>query len=300
MNGAHEPESDAFPTVRRAQPEDCPAILELMRSVYGDYNPYFDELDAWLADEVGQLGVAVLDDKVVGFGKLTCLAPGEWWIESIAVDKAYRRRGVARTLGFYGLSLWHERGSGSLRALIAGYNDPSFSYGEAFQFHRSARYVHLLASPEGTTHGFRPLTAADRDWAHERLTRSALWQHTAGLVECRWKWQSLTPEFLSKLIDAGEAFAWRGGEGVACMWRRRGVKEPELRVWFAGAPGNLGEMAREFRAFAATQLRDFGPEPSVIHWRVPDVPELIPTLEASGFRKRESFENTFYLVEYQK
>lgn len=300
MNGAHEPEAGAFPVLRRAQPADRPAIIGLMRSVYGEYNPYFEELEAWLADEVGHFGVALIDDKVVGFGKLTCLAPGEWWIESIAVDKAYRRLGVAKALGFYGMSIWYETGSGSLRALIAGYNDPSFHYGEGFQFHRAARYVHLLGSPEGTSHGFRPLTAADAGWAWERLTASPMWRHTAGLIERRWKWQALTLEFLSKLSDAGEAFAWRDREGVACMWRRRGVKEPELRIWFAATPEKLGDMARELRAFATTELSGFGPEPPVIHWRVPDVPELVDALAPHGFRKRESFENTFYLVEHRR
>ena len=69
----------------------------------------------WLADREGILAAAEMDGKAVGFGKLTRLASGEWWIEGLRVHPDYQGLKIGSQLFEYLLDQWKERGSGVIR-----------------------------------------------------------------------------------------------------------------------------------------------------------------------------------------
>jgi GNAT superfamily N-acetyltransferase len=289
--------------VRRAHQDDRKMIAALMDQVHGRYNPYWDQLDSWIADERGCLAVAVLAGRVIGFGKLTRLSDDEWWVESIAVDKDHRRSGVGLRLGLFFRTVRDGRGgTGHVRAMVASSNQGSLRYTEHFDFAQAVSFVHLLAEPEAGTHHLAPLTAEDVPWAMELSASSPIVRAAGGAVEQRWRWRTWRESFLLELCAAGEAFRWRDRQGLVCMWSRRGPDAPELRIWLAAAPGDtMVELVREIRAYAASVLPTLGGQGTgVIHWRIPEGSELQGVLEEAGFRRRESYESTFHLVELRQ
>lgn len=94
-------------------------MLELTKTIWEgeDYVPQV--WDDWLADPHGQLSVAEIGGRVVGLGKLTRLAPGEWWLEGLRVDPQWQGRGIGRALHEYHVGLWRKMGdSSALRLFI--------------------------------------------------------------------------------------------------------------------------------------------------------------------------------------
>jgi hypothetical protein len=79
-------------TCRPAQVDDTPDVLELTHTIWEgeDYNPQVWQ--DWLADTQGLLAVAEHDGRVLGLGKLTCLAAGQWWLEGLRTHPEFERR----------------------------------------------------------------------------------------------------------------------------------------------------------------------------------------------------------------
>ena len=81
-----------------------------------------DDTPAMLGHQ-GQFTVVYQGNTLVAFNKLSCLGPGEWWLEGIRVDPNYRQQGIARQLHTYTLALADERMDGFLRLSTVKYNE---------------------------------------------------------------------------------------------------------------------------------------------------------------------------------
>ena len=272
--------------IRPARREDRRRIEELLHEANGGYYPLIDELDSWIDDEVGQFCVAIADGSVVGCSRLARLAPGEWWGEGLAVDPEYRRRGIMRQMFHYRLALWRRIGSGHHRGLIAGYNTAVLRMLEEAGHRVVVRYVHLTAAAECGEHAFTVLTPGQAGWAYERLRARPFLQASNGLIERRGRCQTLTREYFDTLVRAGEVFAWRENQGVACARWRPELASPELRVWIAEGESGIDVIGRELRSFAFA--RSDGQMPTV-EWRVPDESTLVKPLEAVGYSRRTGY-----------
>jgi GNAT superfamily N-acetyltransferase len=290
-------------TVRRARAGDRAAILAIMERTYGAFNPFWDEVDGWLADTVGELYVAETAGRVAGFGKLTRLGAEEWWAEGMQVAPEFRAQGVGTRMAAYRTELFRRIGSGTLRSMVAGYNEHFLRVCEALGQRRIVTYAHMTAAPSAgepvapsvvrEVDALRPLAPSDVGWAFALAAGSRIFEAARGLVERRWKWHTLTPALLTRLAATGEAFAWGDRRGVACLVRRDAPGTAggrETRVGFASstAPDDMGGLSRAIRQLdpAAT-----------VHFRVPDEADLLRGLEGAGYLRRTSFESTFHVLE---
>ena len=83
---------------RKAIESDRQDILRISAQVWdgGDYVPAV--LDKWLAPEGGILWVAVVENQVAGFSRMTFLNSEQCWMEGIRVDEAHRGKGIGKAL----------------------------------------------------------------------------------------------------------------------------------------------------------------------------------------------------------
>lgn len=98
---------------RPARQSDTQEVMELTSTIWegDDYVPKVWQ--DWLADPEGILAVAEHEDRVIGLGKLTLLAPGEWWLEGLRTHPDFEGHGVASHLHEYLLNFWLQNGKGS-------------------------------------------------------------------------------------------------------------------------------------------------------------------------------------------
>jgi len=279
---------------RKALPQDKAAVLAICAQVWegDDYIPYV--WDTWLADPIGQLTVAVLDDQVVGLGKLTRLARGEWWLEGLRVDPAHRQRGIGRHLHEYQVALADEIAGGMLRFATSSANTSVHHFAARTGFTRVGNYSFYEAQPASdpaAVAAFTPLSTADVSQAERFLAASERLQAAHGLFEKLWAWQTLTRAKLAEYARRGRLLAWRDLSGlVLIMPRRLGDEEPHLRVAFADAPGErLADLARDLRALAAQRGA------AKVDWKALARPDILAALEAAGYEC--TWENTLWVLE---
>lgn len=201
-------------TLRPARPADEAAVRALSAHIWEgkDYVPR--RFGDWVADERGQFTVACDGDTLVGFGKLTELAPGEWWLEGLRVHPDHRGRGIARKLHRYVVDLAQGIGRGILRFATNRRNEAVHKLAAESGFDRVA--AHRLAEIEvgnGDASGrFATADPGDVHALEEWLRGSDLFAAGGGLFEERWKWKSLVPR-LSALRAENRIHWWvDGGE----------------------------------------------------------------------------------------
>jgi len=96
----------SLPVIRTMTPSDLDRIVEIDIKILGKQRPEYWETKLELADKRPQISslVAELDDKVVGFiiggvSKWEYGVPENIaWIDTIGVDPAYQRKGIAKIL----------------------------------------------------------------------------------------------------------------------------------------------------------------------------------------------------------
>lgn len=298
---------------RKAAPEDKPAMLAICAQIWDgdDYIPYV--WDEWLAEPYGQLSVVELDGKVVGMGKLTRLAPEEWWLEGLRVDPAYRERGIGRFLHQQGVALAERIGSGVLRFATSSANTSVHHFAEETGFQHIGDYVLFKGEPitPDAEPGFTPLTNADLGMVEHFLETSERFTQMHRLFENRWwTWQTLTLDLMEDYIERGGLLGWRLAPPSAPSLSGRGAgegglsglalihpyskpyskEEDQLIVSYADAHGALlADLARDLRRLAAVRGL------SAVNWKAFRLPTVMAALEAAGYEN--TWENTLRLYE---
>lgn len=283
-------------TIRRAEPEDQASITALLDQAHGAYNPYVADVGSWIAAPEGLPAVAVCGDRVVAFGRLYAFAHDEWWIEGLVTHPEFRRRGLMQRIFLFGGMWWLKHGAGDVRGMISRSNKAVSGLIDNWDVARAITYSHFMAEPESGPHEFEPLTEDDLDWVLAQAETSCMLNASDRSFERRWRWRTWRPAAVRELLAAGEGFRWRGGEGMAFLWSRVGVTGPEMRVWLAVAPGKLAQLARSIRAYGAAVFPALDPRAGIVHWRIPESEVLREGVTSAGFVLRDTFENTFYIV----
>jgi GNAT superfamily N-acetyltransferase len=201
---------DLFVVVcRPALPVDTPQALELSSKIWGgeDYVPYVWE--DWLQDPEGQLAVAEYGGRVVGFGKLSRLAPCDWWLQGLRVDPAYRGRRIASKLHSYLMAHWRQHCSGVLRFSTSTQNLASQHLAEISGFTKIGSYTYFSAPAlTGEAAGFSPVTVDQIPEAFQFLLASASLQLSFGLMEFDWLWVRPQKDQLAEAVS-DERVWWR-------------------------------------------------------------------------------------------
>ena len=81
--------------LRKAVATDKERIADISSQIWESDDYVTSVFDDWLADKSGEVIVALLDGKLIGFARRTYLLPGYAWFEGIRTDPAYSNTGAA-------------------------------------------------------------------------------------------------------------------------------------------------------------------------------------------------------------
>ena len=244
--------------IRRALPEDRPAMERICAHTW-DSGDYIQEVwDEWLADEEGVLLVAELGGQVVSLNKVTFQPGGQVWLEGMRVDPDYRGRGIASRGLEYNLAYARQQRARVVRLATGGNNTAVHAMVGKAGMEPVGRYVLYNAEPLPGEARPAILGPQHRTQADAFLAKSRVLAGQRGLYSRDWAWQELAPERLSEMLAAGQVAALpaAGGELAAMATIHVHPGAEEMWIGFADiAPGEqeraLAGLARAIRAQAA-------------------------------------------------
>jgi ribosomal protein S18 acetylase RimI-like enzyme len=273
-------------TIRPAQPADRLALEAIARQTWDgdDYLPQV--LEDWLSDPHDGFFVALLRDQVIGVGKVTRFAAGEWWLEGLRIDPAYQGHGFARILHHFLMNQVRQMGSGVVRFSTASGNEPVQQLAKETGFVRVAAFL---------PYGADPLAEPVRSWwalgpndavrVQRWLDQSAHFDAVQRSFEWDWSYYRLTRERLAEHLADGRVYGWpHEGDyaalgGVALVNpvdKTRWPGEPTLKIAYFDAD-DLPAATRDMRRLAAALKR------ARVRITAFDQPDRIAALEQSGY-----------------
>ena len=201
---------------RPAQPSDTPDVLELTRRIWEGHDYVPSIWDEWLKDPEGLLSVAEYEGQVVGLGKLTHLAPGQWWLEGLRTNPDFEGRGVAASLHDFLVDYWVESGDGVLRLATASFRLAVQHLCERTGFEKVAEFTSFRAPRlEGPVSSFQPVKEEEAQKALEFARNSESFSTvSSGLINLNWKWAAPILENIAAAINRRRAWWWRDREGL--------------------------------------------------------------------------------------
>lgn len=276
---------------RPARESDTADVVELTRTIWDghDYVPHV--WASWLADPQGLLAVAEYQGRVLGLGKLTHLAPHDWWIEGLRVHPEYEGRGIASQLHDYLVDYWLEGFGGVLRLATASFRYAVHHLSERTGFQKIGEFT-MFGAPalaEPVEH-FSPLRVDEVHAAFDFAQRSEIFGLAAHLIDLGWEWASLYPFHIEESLQAG--MAWRSAaatiegssnDSLQGLLLARPDSEEEVKTLainlLACEMKDLTTCLLDFRRLAAMA----GFEHAA--WSAPIHPDLPSKLEAAGFQR---------------
>ena len=274
--------------IRLACLADEAAVRELSSHIWEgeDYIP--ETFADWVADPVGRFYLVLDGTRLAGFGKLSRLTAGEWWLEGLRVHPDFRGRGVARVLHDYAVALADEIGAGVLRFATASTNQATHHLATSTGFALVSRYL-LARGPALPAFSPPPLqrvkiaeTAAAAAW----LAQTDVRQWTADLYEDGWQWFSLLPS-LPRLVAAERVYWWRGNAGLTITDTTHDPEEPE-RAWMNLAvtrhEADMPALLADLRRLTACLGKE------TMHGKPPATPLMHEWLDAAGWSLSDDIE----------
>jgi GNAT superfamily N-acetyltransferase len=249
--------------LRPAQPNDKSAITALAAKIWDGEDYLHHNFDKWVAEERGRFIVCYEGDILVGCNKLTEFRPGEWWMEGLRVDPAFRGRGMARVLHENIMRIADEIATaenltGNLRLATESENYAVHKLALETGFTNTSR--HSLYRTDIPTGGqippSSPFTIArlsEKDQVDDWFNQSEYFATTDGLFEDTWKWYEILPR-LEELLQDGRIQWWHkegaAAGGLIIIHRR----DPETMVLnYLDAPnGRWADLLDDTRLLART------------------------------------------------
>jgi hypothetical protein len=237
--------------------------------------------DEWLVDLYGQLVVAEVQNRVVGFAKLSRLADDEWWLEGLRVDPAYRRRGIGGQLQSHLVEKARQVGRGMLRYGTHSLNEPMHRLSARLGFRHVAVYRLYEADllPAGDAPPLRHLTEADLAAAWTLVSDSPRHRAAGGLHEISWRWVNLTRERLAHHLAAGEAWGVDAGHELAGLALTYDPDKALCIGYVDGSNEALVTILQGLRGLAAQQ--GF----AEVAFKPVEEPALAAAVEAAGYER---------------
>jgi predicted PurR-regulated permease PerM/GNAT superfamily N-acetyltransferase len=277
---------------RAARPEDRAAAERICAEIWGgeDYVP--GVWDEWVSDPYGELTVVERKGQVVALGKLTRMADGEWWLEGLRVDPAFRFLGLARRLQAYQVGLAERIGQGALRLGTGSHNRAVLRNVSRGGFRRVAEYLFYGGDVLPGPCALSPLTMDDLGAVWGLVEGSPIYRAAGGLYEVHWRWMDLTRERLATHLAAGEVWGLHLDGRLAAVTvapARPGANRLTLG-YLDGEPEGLTALAVGARVLAGQQGHADG-----VRVRPLAFPPLLEALEAAGVTR--DWEHSLYIFE---
>lgn len=264
----YEPERMTF---RAVAPEDKPVVLAFTARTWGEEgDDYIAEVfDDWV-DQVDAHFTAVLyEGQVVGIAHLLNQGDGEYWLEGLRIDPAYRDRGIGWALHNYNLELLQKLGARVIRYATGEKNAISQKFALHSGFHLVDTYRRYSKTPEKNDNTCRKLEP-DQFTLLLPILPGGRWQQTGMIFQYDWTWQILTEERLLQHINHDHVFGRFKGElltawaiysledsAAAQVYFFDGIAEGELRsLLFALENLTIDAGAEEIRIRLPGKLAD--------------------------------------------
>ncbi len=204
--------------VRAATADDKQQIEEVSEHSWegSDYVPRV--LDSWLQNKDGELSVAELDGKIVGFSRLSVLCSGYGWLEGARVHPQWRRRGVAVALAKHHIERGREMGLKQLAMATGSKNVASQGVVLRLGFELAGSYSIYRAEPrQGQPPRVEPVKELPQG---------------SGLIAAGWTFWPWNRELLEKWQRQGKML----GYGDAGMVLHRGYRSSRVHVSMLWGP----------------------------------------------------------------
>ena len=265
---------------RPARQSDTEDVMELTSTIWegDDYVPKV--WSDWLADPEGVLAIAEHGDRVVGLGKLTHLAPGEWWMEGLRTHPEYEGHGVASHLHEYLLNFWQQKGDGVLRLATASFRASVQHLCERTGFEKTAEFTFFKAPVlEADDEDFQLVREDETQDAFGTCLSSPSLALSNGLMDLGWQWTKPALRHIEATVHKQQAWWWRSYKGILLLSEdtdHDGNKMPNIQL-LACPLESLEEILAGYRHLAASLgYKQVG-------WTAPPDPKLMPRLEKTGF-----------------
>jgi len=267
---------------RPARQSDTEDVMELTSTIW-EGDDYVPEVWAeWLVDPEGMLAVAEHEDRVIGLGKLTWLAPGEWWLEGLRTHPEFEGHGVASHLHEFLLNFWLQNGDGVLRLATASFRKSVQHLCERTGFEKTGEFTFFKAPAlEAAQDGFQLILEDETHNALETCLSSSSLALGHGLMDLGWKWTKPAMTHIQASVDRQQAWWWRSPQGVLLLYEdtdHDGNRMANIQL-LAGPLESLEEILVGYRHLAGSLgYKTAG-------WTAPPDPILVSLLEKTGFER---------------
>jgi GNAT superfamily N-acetyltransferase len=290
--------SDSF-VFRRARAADETAVRALSALIWGGDDYAGDSFHEWLADEQGQFTVVYDGETLVAFGKLSCLSPGEWWLEGLRVHPDHQGRGLARLLHDYALELADGMGSGTLRFSTASTTPATHRLAQTTGFTRTQ--VRLWAGVEREEG--KPADPPDPDRvsflrafddeveavrSYLELYDQGQFEQWGGLLEHDWKLWLILPR-LEQLLAEERVFWWLDNGGPLGLVIRTQSERSASLSYFQAAPADWSHLLSDARRWLLATVT-VATGAAEIRTKPPKSATMQAALLAAGWTVDEEFE----------
>jgi GNAT superfamily N-acetyltransferase len=222
--------------VRPVRTADWPAVRRISSRIWEgrDYVPLF--FGEWVRE--GGFWAGELRGRVVGYGKATELAPGEWWLEGLRVDPQRRHRGIGTELSRQILYRTFDERPVSLRLATGAVNRESIRIiEETMGFRFYVQYSFIAGTPAEAEETPRPKLAVPslREAQEFMQTREEL-KASRGLLQSSWRFRAANARYLRDLRRQGSLYGCREAgrlTGLLVMTRHR-YRRTDLDISFVG------------------------------------------------------------------
>jgi GNAT superfamily N-acetyltransferase len=278
---------------RPALPKDTQEVMDLTRLIWEgeDYIPHVWE--EWLSDYSGMLAVAEYGGRVVGLGKLSLLAPGQWWLEGLRVHPEFQGRGIGSHLHDYLIKHWLKEGDGVIR-LTTNVNRLTVHHmSEQTGFRRISEISPFKArAMDESSDAFMLLDSSEVQKAVTIALGSESVQASTDLMDLGWKWATINANNLGEAVARKHAWWWHAGQGLLAIWEEDWEQETGAVLMFLSCKlEKMVELLVDFRRLAGAMKHNQA------GWFVPLRNELIPYLELAGYKR--DWEESLYIFERQ-
>ena len=286
------PAPDSPPVIiRPSLPSDKDDVLAFCRLIWdgGDYIPYV--WDRWLADPRGRMFTAEYAGHAVGLGRLTRLAPGQYWLEGLRVDPQHQDKKIGSALHAHMLADWLEHDGRFIRLMTASTRVKVQHLCERDGFDRiaelSCRFAPAL---DEATAAFSPVLPADLPAALEFLSGAPSLAWMGGLIDLGWCYATPEAATLEFFLAQGRLYWWNGRRGLLAVWDDEEDGQTYTMVGAAGsAAGDLPGLLLDFRRLSAALGFPKAGFFAATH------PDLLAALDSAGFHPED--DEILYLYE---
>lgn len=276
---------------RPALPLDTDDVLRFTRRIGegGDYIPGLWQ--EWLTDANGICAITEYHGHAIGLVKLSCLAPGQWWIMGMRVDPDHQKLGVASRLHHYILDQWEHHFGGVVRFSTRSTNLPIHHLAERTGFRKILDLSNYIAKSGQTTgKAFRLVREEELIQACDFACEADSNLLMLGLIDLCWEWVSIDKTILREAVSEKRLWWWKKHRGLIMTIEDEtdDIRCPLLQ-YIGCEMEDLNDLLSDFRGLSGRLGYDYA------RWVAPLIPQAIRPLERAGFSR--NWEHSWYIYE---